>query len=288
MWGLVMADSTGEISRAVLAALAGGGAVVCATVVAAPDGQTPAPGAKMLVRPDASTVGSLGGGPLEEAVIRLALEAIPNHSATSVYLLADGTEARRQSAGATGSFQTLIEVIEPPATLLVVGAGHIGRALAKFGAEVGFSVAVLDDRPDYADPALLPEADRVICADFEQAMKDFPINQNTYIVMVTRGHKQDELSLRASIGRGAAFVGMIGSRRRTGAVLQHLADEGFPQDVLDAVHTPIGIDIGAETPEEIAVSIIAELIMVRRGGTGGPMYYRRGAGQTAAIAQPAT
>jgi xanthine dehydrogenase accessory factor len=283
-----MADSTIEISRAVLAALAGGGAVACTTIVAAPQGQSPAPGTKMLVRPDGTTVGSVGGGPLEQAVVRAGLDAIPNHTSDSIYLLADGSEARRQSAGFADSFQVLIEVIEPPATLLVVGAGHIGRSLAKFGAEVGFSVAVLDDRPDYADPALLPEADRVICEDFAQAMKDFPINQSTYIVMVTRGHKQDEISLRASVGRGAAFVGMIGSRRRTSAVLQHLADEGFSEDALAAVHTPIGIDIGAETPEEIAVSIVAELIMVRRGGKGGPMYYRRGAREANATGQPAT
>jgi len=170
----------------------------------------------------------------------------------------------------------LIEVVEPPATLLVVGAGHIGRALARFGAEVGFSVAILDDRPDYADPARIPEADRVICADFEQALDAFPITSSTFVVLVTRGHKQDELSLRKVIGRPAAYIGMIGSKRRTGAVLEHLREEGFPAEVLDRVHTPNGLDIGAETPAEIAISVIAEMIMERRGGSGRPMYYRRG------------
>ena len=104
--------------------------------------------------------------------------------------------------------------------------------------------------------------------------------------MVTRGHKQDELSLRATIDSKAAYVGMIGSRRRTAAVLQHLGEEGLPQEALDRVHTPIGLDIGAETPEEIAVSIIAELIMERRGGRGGSMYFRRG--QRVAEPQPAS
>jgi xanthine dehydrogenase accessory factor len=213
---------------------------------------------------------------LEEAVRQQALAAFPEHSAGSLYLLEDGREVRRSDPEFENAYQILLEVIEAPATLLVVGAGHIGRSLAKIGAEVGFSVAVLDDRPDYASPELIPEADRVICADFEEALHEFPINENTYIVMVTRGHKQDELSLRATLTSRAAYVGMIGSRRRTGAVLQHLADEGYPQGALERVHTPIGLDIGAETPEEIAVSIIAEIIMVRRGGHGGAMYYRRG------------
>ena len=102
------------------------------------------------------------------------------------------------------------------------------------------------------------------------------------MVMVSRGHKQDELSLRKVVTRPARYVGMIGSKRRTGTVLQHLADEGFPRAALDAVHTPIGLDIGAETPEEIAVSILAEIIMVRRGGTGNIMYYRRGGAATPA------
>jgi xanthine dehydrogenase accessory factor len=277
-----MPDFTAAISRAVLDAIAGGGTVVTATVVAAPAGGQAQPGAKVLVRPDGTRIGSLGGGAFEEAVAQLALAAIPSHGVDSVYVLPDGSEGRRQDMESKQASQVLLEVVEPPATLLVVGAGHIGRALAKFGAAVDFSVAVLDDRPDYADPALIPEADRIICADFEEALKSFPIGENTYIVMVTRGHKQDELSLRLTAPSRAAYVGMIGSRRRTGAVLQHLADEGFPREVLDRIHTPIGLDIGAETPEEIAVSIIAEIIMVRRGGRGTPMYYRRGQALAAA------
>jgi xanthine dehydrogenase accessory factor len=271
-----MIDPLADIVPAVLTALGGGDPVVTATVVSAPEGSDLQPGMKMLVRRDGSTIGDLGSGRIAESVKRLAQEAFPTHSTASVYLAADGTELRRTDPGATQAAQILLEVVEAPATLLVVGAGHIGRSLAKLGAEVGFSVAVLDDRPDYASADLIPEADRIICADFEEALAEFPINENTYIVMVTRGHKQDELSLRETVNRGAAYVGMIGSRRRTAAVLQHLAEDGIPQEALDRVHTPIGLDIGAETPEEIAVSIIAEIIMERRGGHGGSMYYRRG------------
>jgi xanthine dehydrogenase accessory factor len=271
-----MTEPVAAIVQGVLAALNGGEPVVAATIVAAPPESGVEAGMKMLVRRDGGTTGSLGRGPLEETVRRLAEEAFPQHTAGSAFLLRDGQEVRRGAPGFEQAIQILIEVVEAPATLLVVGAGHIGRSLAKVGAEAGFSVVVLDDRPDYASPDLIPEADRVICADFEETLRAFPISASTYIVMVTRGHKQDELSLRATIASPAAYVGMIGSRRRTAAVLHHLGDEGVPKTALDRVHTPIGLDIGAETPGEIAVSIVAELIMVRRGGNGGSMYFRRG------------
>jgi xanthine dehydrogenase accessory factor len=270
-----MAESL-EIIQGVLGALNGGIPVVAATVITVPDGSAISLGAKMLVSPDGVVTGTIGRGPIEEAAVGLAQEAFSDHTTTTVYLLEDGRQCRRSDAESVGAVQVLLEVVEAPATLLVVGAGHIGRSLTKIGAEAGFSVTVLDDRPEYASPELLPEADRVICADFEETLRSYPINANTYVVMVTRGHKQDELSLRVTVASPAAYIGMIGSRRRTAAVLQHLLEDGIPKDALDRVHTPIGLDIGAETPGEIAVSIIAEAIMVRRGGGGGSMYYRRG------------
>jgi xanthine dehydrogenase accessory factor len=118
-------------------------------------------------------------------------------------------------------------------------------------------------------------ADRVMCGDFTQLLAEFPITQTTYIVLVSRGHKQDETALRAVVTRDARYVGMIGSRRRVATVLRHLAEEGYPIEALERVYTPIGFDIGAETPEEIAVSIMAELIAVRRGGSGRPMREHR-------------
>ena len=271
-----MANLIGEIAQAILAAMEGGGPVVTATVIRTPQRADLNPGEKMLVRADGTSIGGLGGGALEETVRQLCLAAIPRHAVETLRVLPDGRSVGRHDEQAGDAYEVLIEVVEPPATLLVVGGGHIGRSLAKFGAETGFSSVVLDDRPEYADPERIPEADRVICADFEETLRDFAINQNTYIVMVTRGHKQDELSLRQVVTRPAAYVGMIGSRRRTAAVLQHLESEGVPREALDRVHTPIGLDIGAETPEEIAISIIAEIIMLRRGGNGRPMYYRRG------------
>ena len=270
-----------EIAAAVLEAMQGGAPVVTATIVQAGAHMDLRPGDKMLVRADGSTIGTLGGGAVEAAVVRHGVAAIPRHAVETIRLTAEGEIVTDRHAEA--AVEALIEVVESPARLVVVGGGHIGRSLVKMGAEVGFSVTVIDDRPDYANRERFPEADHVICADFEPALAELPVDHNTYIVLVTRGHKQDELSLRCLVERPAAYLGMIGSKRRTGAVLQHLADDGFNPEALARVRTPIGLDIGAETPEEIAVSILAEVIMVRRGGTGRVMYYRRGSG-----AAPAT
>jgi xanthine dehydrogenase accessory factor len=264
------------IIQGVLDALNGGPPVVAATVISAPSGAPFTVGSKMLIDSHGSLTGTIGGGPMEETAVRLAREAFSDHLTSTVFLLEDGRQCRRSDSESDHAVQVLLEVVEAPATLLVVGAGHIGRSLTRIGAEAGFSVTVLDDRPEFASADLLPEADKVICADFEDTLGSYPISSNTYVVMVTRGHKQDELSLRVTVTSPAAYVGMIGSRRRTAAVLQHLLEDGIPKEALDRVHTPIGLDIGAETPGEIAVSIIAEAIMVRRGGDGGSMYYRRG------------
>ncbi len=266
----VMAGIAGEV----IGAMSGGRPVVTAAVIASPEDGLARVGDKMLVRPDGSRLGGLGGGALEDAVVAACLDAIPRHAVELLRFSADGQIVTGRHEGA--AHEVLIEVVESPATLVIVGGGHIGRSLCKVAAEVGFSVAVIDDRPEYANAERFPEADRVICEDYEDAIEALDSDLNTYYVMVTRGHKQDELSLRMVLSKQWAYIGMIGSKRRTGAVLQHLEEEGFPREQLDRVHTPIGLDIGAETPEEIAVSIVAELIMTRRGGTGRQMYYRRG------------
>lgn len=262
-----------EIAQEVLRAMEGGAPVVTATVVQS-SLDAIQPGDKMLVRSDRSILGGLGGGAIERAVVQHCLDAIPRHAVETVRLTPDGMTAGDRHEPA--AVEVMVEVVEAPVRLVVVGGGHIGRSLIRMGAEVGFSCTVIDDRPDYANRERFPEADHVICADFEPALAELPVDQNTYIVLVTRGHKQDETSLRCLVGRPAAYLGMIGSKRRTGAVLQHLLDDGFNVDALARVRTPIGLDIGAETPEEIAVSILAEMIMTRRGGTGRPMYFRPG------------
>lgn len=264
-----MSDARTQIAEEMVGAARGGPAVAVATVIRAAQGASPAVGEKLLVRADGSRLGSLAA--LEEAIAadaHAALTRLPRMLAESIYYRADGTRLQRSEAG-QDAFEVMIEVTERPATLLIVGGGHVGQSLATIGAHVGFSVAVLDDREAFANEERFPMADRVILGDFTEELRRFVIDANTYVVLVSRGHKQDELSLREVVGSEAAYVGMIGSRRRVGTVLTHLAREGFDRQALERVHTPIGLDIAAETPEEIAVSIIAEIVSERRGGRGG-------------------
>ena len=266
-----MSDARTQIAEEVVRAAQGGLGVAVATVIRAAQGSSPAVGEKLLVRADGSRLGSLGA--LEEALAadaHAALTRLPRTLVESTFYRADGTRLQRAEAG-QDEFEVMIEVTERPATLLIVGGGHVGQSIATIGAHVGFSVAVLDDREAFANQERFPMADRVICGDFAEELRRFLIDANTYIVLVSRGHKQDELSLREVVSSEAAYVGMIGSRRRVGTVLTHLAREGLDRQALERVHTPIGLDIAAETPEEIAVSIIAEIVSVRRGGGGGKM-----------------
>ncbi len=257
-----------SIAQEVLSAARGGAPVAVATVIRAPDGG-PALGAKLLVRAKGERLGSLGGGALEEAVAadaQAALDRRPRIQVESIRYGADGVRVTRGAA-----IEVMIEVTESPVSLLIVGGGHIGQSLAAIGAEAGFSVAVLDDREAFANDERFPSADRVICGDITEELERYPIDRSTYIVLVSRGHKQDEEGLRIVVESDAAYVGMIGSMRRVSTVLTHMAREGIARDALERVYTPIGLDIGAETPEEISVSIVAEIIAVRRGGTGARM-----------------
>lgn len=259
-----------ELTRRLVEAASGGEPALLASILEAGPREGLSPGARLVVEPSGNRIGSLGDPELDELVAAHAPRAFQDHATATLYVGEGGLSART-IAGATAIY---VEVVESKPVFLVVGAGHIGRSLCKLADFLDFHVAVVDDREDFASEELLPEADEVICEDFEKALDAYPINANTHVVMVTRGHRQDELSLRRVLGRGAAYVGMIGSKRRTATVLEHLRDEGFDPEELARVRTPIGLDIGAETPEEIAVSIVAEVIMLRRGGTGAVMYHR--------------
>lgn len=269
-----MNSLTQAIAQAVLAAVQGGEVVATATVIATSPNAPVLLGAKLLVRSNGETTGSLGGGAVEEAVVADCREGLRHHLLETYHYTPDGQRLDHLSRSALASrsyYSVLIEVFEPPVTLLVVGGGHIGKALTQLGALLGFSVAVVDERPDYCNAERFPEADHLLCGDYAEMLRGFPISPNTFIVLVTRGHKQDELSLREVIRSPARYIGMIGSKRRVTAVLQHLLAEGVAPEAVQRVHSPIGLDIGAETPEEIAVAIMAEIVLVRRGGTALPM-----------------
>jgi len=217
-------------------------------------------GVKTMVTAQWQTLSTLGDVSLEAQIARDCLSAIEDGQHKTVHLI---LEEKPQAL-----VELFIEVAVPRPSLLIVGAGHVGQSLAQMGKLMGFWVVVLDDRPDYANAERFPEADEIIAADFIETLRDYPITDTAYVVLVTRGHRYDEQSLRQILNSSAAYIGMIGSRRRVATILRHLAEEGYPPERLQQVYSPIGLDIGGETPEEIALSIMAEIVKVRRGGRG--------------------
>lgn len=154
--------------------------------------------------------------------------------------------------------------LEVSPTLLIAGAGHVGQALAELSAKLDFHTIVIDDRADFASPARFPPGTTLVVQEIEDALRDYPLDRGTFVVIVTRGHRHDFKALDAVVRRPAGYIGLIGSKRKSLAMLEDLAEAGVPADVLARVHTPIGLSIGAITVPEIAVSIAAELIQVRR------------------------
>jgi len=258
-----------DLTKRLLAAAKGGEPVLLASILEA-GGRTLTPGARLLVDPSGDVMGSLGDDALDSLIRAYATAAFADRIAQTLYVK-DGALSERVVDGATSIY---VEVVTSKPVFLVVGGGHIGRSLAKLANFLDYHVVVIDDREDFADATLIPEADEVICDDFEHAIDNYPIGPMTTIVLVTRGHMQDEMSLKRCLGRGAGYLGMIGSKRRTAAVLQHMQDEGFDREELDRVRTPIGLDIGAESPEEIAVAIVAEVLMLQNKADGAVMYTR--------------
>ena len=191
-------------------------------------------------------------------------------------LMKDILENPRSSDGlhkltiADQSLEVYIEIRRPVQELVVVGAGHIAQPLAHLGALLGFQVTVIDDRPEFATRERFPSAEKVIRADFSDPFRETPLHTRSHVLLVTRGHKYDYACLIRALQMDPppAYIGMIGSRRRVRATYVQLLEEGIAHALLDHIHAPVGLDVGAETPEEIAVAVAAELIMVRRGGTG--------------------
>jgi xanthine dehydrogenase accessory factor len=186
--------------------------------------------------------------------------------AAAVRALAGG---RGPSTLKCGDLRAYVEPFLPPPELVVVGAGHVAQPVAHLGKLLGFAVTVVDDRPDYASTARFPEADRVICAPFVAAVQRLAPGPNHYFVLVTRGHRYDMDCLRTLVTRPVAYIGMIGSRIRVETVFRLLEEEhGIDRSHFAKVYAPIGLDVGARTPAEVAVAVAAELLKVRQGGTG--------------------
>jgi len=208
--------------------------------------------------------GGLGDTALDAAALATLREAIASPRSL------DGL---REITSERGAVELYVEIRRPVHELIVVGAGHIALPMAHIGALLGFRVVVLDDRPDFATRERFPDAHRVVRADFSDPFRDVRLHERSHLLLVTRGHKYDYDCLVRALRADPppAYIGMIGSRRRVRATYVQLVEEGFGRDLIERIHAPVGLDVGAETPEEIAVAVAAELVMLRRGGTGNPL-----------------
>jgi xanthine dehydrogenase accessory factor len=220
--------------------------------------------AKMLVRDDGSIAGTIGGGCVEAEVWQAAREVMETEKPRSLTFNLNQDPKYDTGLVCGGTLDIFIEPILPPALLYIFGAGHVSVNLYRVARGAGFDVTVVDDRETYASRERFPEAKEVIAEDFEQVMTKLSPNESAYIVIVTRGHRDDMRVLRWAVQTPARYIGMIGSKRKTITIFRELTQEGISPQLFDRVHAPVGLDIGAITPEEIAVAITAELIAVRR------------------------
>jgi xanthine dehydrogenase accessory factor len=254
-----------EVFAALADALARGEEVALVTITAATGSTPQRVGAKMLVFADGRTVGTIGGGCYEDDAFWKAREALKGRQPQSVkYELSDDF-AEESGLICGGQMEVFIEPVEPSPDVYVFGAGHVGHSLARMAYDAGFRVHVIDDREKFADVERFPDGIDVQVDDIPHWLGAHVLPPTSYVVIVTRGHRHDLDALRALAPRQLRYVGLIGSRAKVKRIYDALLEEGLPADTLKRVHAPIGLDIGAVTPQEIAVSILAELIAVKHG-----------------------
>lgn len=235
------------------------------------EGSTPRHvGSKMLVFPNGTFIGTVGGGELENRVIKAALESLRERkSQTLAYTMADPSRGDPGVCG--GQVEVFVEAILPPATVVVIGAGHVGKAVVHLAKWLGFRVAVSDDRAEFCTPEATPGADVYYPITMEKLAEQLTVTNQTYLVVTSRGSSVDALGLPSLLESEAAYIGVIGSKRRWATTVKALKEKGVKEEFIAKVHSPMGLELQAETPEEIAVSIMAEILMIRDNGSGASM-----------------
>src|SRR5512143_1699643 len=243
------------------------------------EGSTPRHvGSKMLVYPDGKFIGSVGGGDLEHRVLDEAWIAMSDgESRLLTYHMSDPSRGDVGVCG--GTVEVFVEPILPPAMIVVIGAGHVGKAVVHLAKWLGFRVAVSDDRPEFCNPEAVPGADAYYPLEMGKLAGQLKINKRTYIVITSRGASVDVQGLPGLLESDPAYIGVIGSKRRWLTTVKGLKQKGVPEERIARVHSPMGLELNAETPEEIAVSIMAEVLMLKDKGTGKPMKLKQAEAQ---------
>jgi xanthine dehydrogenase accessory factor len=224
-------------------------------------------GSKMLVYPDGHIIGTVGGGELESRVISAALESLKSGKAQNLsYAMAD--PARGDPGVCGGTVEVFVEPILPPPLIVVIGAGHVGKAVVHLAKWLGFRVAVSDDREEFCSPESTPGADAYYPVPMGKLAESLKVTRQTYFVITSRGSGVDAEGLPSLLDTNPAYIGVIGSKRRWATTVKALKEKGVAEEKIAKVHSPMGLELQAETPEEIAVSIMAEILMLREKGTG--------------------
>ncbi len=238
-------------------AYAGGPPMAIVNVTAAPSHSDVRVGAKMLVRENGDTQGGLGDSVLEAMTVTKARDLMA--MGKNDYLrFDDGVEC-------------YIEAYTTPPTLVLIGGGHVSNAIVPIAKSVGFRIFVFDDREQFANPERFPEADITMVGDYRNGFDNLPVNANSFVVVATRGHQFDDAAVSGALKTPASYVGLLGSKRKTILIFEELIRNGFDPEELRRINAPIGLDIGGRTPEEIAISVMSEIIAFRLGGSGESM-----------------
>jgi xanthine dehydrogenase accessory factor len=270
--------SATEISSALKQSLAEGGSL-CIVSLMEMDGDSTPQTARLLVGEEGTLIGgSLGDRALDGLAAGYAVALMGDERQEIVVARLSQLTASPEDEGKVEQIKTrvgdprlLFEISRPPLELVICGGGHVGQAIAKVAALLNFKITVIDDRAEFSSREKFPDPGvRLLTDDFLEALRSLKIGRATHVVIVTRGHRHDEICLREVVEKPARYIGMIGSRRRATTIREHLRREGVAAESLRRVHSPIGLDIGAMTPEEIALAIMAEIVLVRRGGSGAP------------------
>ncbi len=220
--------------------------------------------AKMLILGDGRTVGTIGGGCVEAEVCSEARSVMRDEKGKVLSFNLTDDDAEESGLICGGTMEVYVEPILPDPTLFVFGAGHIGHSVSELAKNLGFRIAIVDDRVKYANSERFPSAESIYVGPWEEVLPKLPINDSSFLIIATRGHRYDLACLRHAVRSPARYIGLLGSRRKTKLLFDTLEREGIGPAHFERVYAPVGVEIGSETPEEIAVSIAAELIAVRK------------------------
>ena len=220
--------------------------------------------AKILVREDGSFMGTVGGGCVEADVWNAAREVIETEKPRHLSFSLGQDAAYDEGLICGGQLNIFVEPVIPQPRAFIFGGGHVSKGISKIATLAGFSTSIIDNREAFANAERFPEAEATYAEEYEDVFPKLPVNSSSYIIIVTRGHRDDMRVLRWAVSTPAKYIAMIGSKRKTISVVHELEKEGIPRESFDKVFAPMGLEIGAEMPEEIAISVVAEMIAVRR------------------------